>query len=145
MEILVKFLSSLPSAFRSLLVLGAITAAAAAVIATPATLYASALTQDNSAGSSAMPSVSGNWQVSWTGRNGAQRQVSMQIKQDGTKLSGTFQTERGSALMKGSLNGNQISLNVKLPKRQASFSGTVDGDKMSGTTEQGAAWTATRQ
>jgi hypothetical protein len=69
----------------------------------------------------------------------------MQIKQDGSKLSGTFESERGSAPLKGSLQGNQVSFSVKLPKRQGSFTGKVDGDKMSGTTEQGTSWTATRQ
>lgn len=91
------------------------------------------------------PGVSGSWQVSWTAANGNQRQVSMQIKQDGSKLRGTFEGERGSAPLKGSLNGSQVSFNVKLPRRQLSFTGTVDGGKMSGTTEQGASWTATRQ
>lgn len=96
-------------------------------------------------GNNPSPSVSGNWQVSWAAANGNQRQVSMQIKQDASKLSGTFQGERGSASLKGKLEGNQVSFTVKLPRRQLSFTGTVDGDKMSGTTEQGASWTATRQ
>ena len=69
----------------------------------------------------------------------------MQIKQDTGKLSGTFQGERGSASLKGKLEGNQVSFTVKLPRRQVSFTGTIDGGKMSGTTEQGASWTATRQ
>jgi hypothetical protein len=69
----------------------------------------------------------------------------MQIKQDGKKLSGSFQGKRGSAPLKGRLSGNQVSFNVKTRKHEASFTGTVNGDKMSGTTEQGASWTATRQ
>ena len=43
-----------------------------------------------------------------------------------------------------SLQGNQISMNVKTRRRQVNLSGTVNGDTMSGTTEKGAAWTATR-
>jgi hypothetical protein len=145
MEILVKLVSSVPSVFRFLLVAGGLSVAAAGLISTPTPLYASTPAQESSADSSAMPSVTGNWQVSWTAANGTQRQVTMQLKQDGKKLSGTFQGERGSAPLKGSLDGSRISLNVKLPRRQASFNGTVEGDKMSGTTEQGAPWTATRQ
>ncbi len=38
-----------------------------------------------------------------------------------------------------------VSFSVKLRKHQASFTGTVAGDKMSGTTKQGGSWTATRQ
>lgn len=101
--------------------------------------------QEGAQDSGASSSVSGNWQLSWTAANGNQRQVTMQVKQDGSKLSGTFEGERGSAPLKGSLKGNQVSFSVKLPRRQASFTGTVDGNKMSGTTAEGASWTATRQ
>lgn len=48
-------------------------------------------------------------------------------------------------LLKGRLSANQVSFDVKTRKHKASFTGTVNGDKMSGTTEQGASWTATRQ
>lgn len=89
--------------------------------------------------------VSGSWQVSWAGRNGNQRQATIQLKQDGSKLGGKFQDERGSASLTGSLQGNQVSFSVKMRKRQASFTGIVDGDKMTGTTEQGVSWTAMRQ
>jgi hypothetical protein len=91
------------------------------------------------------PSLSGNWQMSWTGMNGAQRQSTMQLKQDGTKLSGKLSGERGATSVTGSIQGNQVSFSVKLRRRQVSFTGTLAGDKMSGTTEQGAQWTATRQ
>ncbi|HTW80699.1 MAG TPA: hypothetical protein VME23_14225 [Terracidiphilus sp.] len=102
---------------------------------------AQAVAQDNTAS----PDATGSWQVSWTGRNGDQRQASMQITQKGSKLSGTFEGARGSVPVKGTLDGNQISLTVKLPRRQLSFAGTLDGDKMSGTTERGVTWSATRQ
>jgi hypothetical protein len=105
----------------------------------------SAPVQDASSANSAAPNLSGHWQVAWTAANGNQRQASIQFKQDGKKLSGTFEAARGSASLKGTCDGNQISFTVKLPRRQVSFTGTVDGDKMSGTTEQGASWSATRQ
>lgn len=94
---------------------------------------------------SAAPDLTGNWQISWTGKNGSDRQAALQIKQDGTKLTGTLQGERGSAPLKGSLQDNKVSFTVKVRRRQVDFAGSVDGDKMSGTTKQGAAWTATRQ
>lgn len=47
-----------------------------------------------------------------------------------------------SILLKGSISGNQVSFDVKTRKHKASFTGTVNGDKMTGTTEQGASWTA---
>lgn len=102
---------------------------------------ANAAVQENNASLN----LSGDWRVSWAGAKGGQRDVTMQIRQDGNKLSGTLQGNRGSAPLKGSLSGNQVSINVKTRKHKASFTGTVNGDKMSGTTEQGASWTATRQ
>jgi hypothetical protein len=101
--------------------------------------------QDSSSADSAVSNLSGSWQMTWAGPNGNQRQVTMQIKQDGKKLSGTLQGERGSAPLKGTCEGNQVSFSMKMRKRQVSFTGTVSGNKMSGTTEQGASWSATRQ
>jgi hypothetical protein len=110
----------------------------------PAAVISGALAQDAAQDNSTAPSISGNWQISFAGKKG-NRQVTMEIKQDGSKLSGAFQGERGSAPLTGSLSGNQISLTVKMPRRQISFTGTVDGGKMSGTMEQGGSWSATRQ
>lgn len=93
---------------------------------------------------SAAADLSGNWQVSFAGKRGS-RQATMQIKQDGSKVSGSFQGERGSAPVSGTLNGNDISFTVKAPRREISFKGTVHGNKMNGTTEQGGSWSATRE
>jgi len=91
------------------------------------------------------PDLTGTWQISWTANSGEQRQASMEITQKGRKLTGTFEGARGSVPLKGTLDGNQVSVHVKLRRRQLSFTGTVNGDKMSGTTERGVAWSATRQ
>ena len=135
-----KFLRSVSLFACSLLVAGGIVAATNSFAEAP-----SGAAQEASSADSSAPNLTGQWQVSWTGVNGTQRQVNMQIKQDGKKLSGTFEGPRGSVPVKGTCDGNQVSFTVKLPRRQESFTGSVDGDKMSGTTEQGASWTATRQ
>lgn len=97
--------------------------------------------QDSSASS-----VAGSWQLSFTDPMGNQRQASLQLQQDGSKISGTFQGQRGSGAVSGNIQGNQVSMTVKgRGGRQISFSGTVDGSKMSGTTAQGSSWSATRQ
>lgn len=101
--------------------------------------------QDAAQDGAAASNLSGNWQISWTGRRGNQMQGTLQIKVNGSSLSGTFQAAQGSAPISGSLQGSQISFSVKMRKRQATFSGTVNGDKMSGTTQQGSPWSATRQ
>ena len=108
-------------------------------------VLSSAAAQNTPQESSAATNLSGNWQMSWTTEKGKQRQVTIEIKQQGNKLSGNFESERGSASLKGTLQGDQVSFSVKMPRRQASFTGKVDGNKMGGTTEQGAPWTATRQ
>jgi hypothetical protein len=68
----------------------------------------------------------------------------MEIKQDGSKLSGSFEGQRGSLPLSGKLDGDQVSLTVKIRRHDVSFSGTVNGDKMSGPTARGGSWTATR-
>jgi hypothetical protein len=103
-------------------------------------------------GSSASPqdqgatatSISGNWQISWTGRRGP-TQATLQLTQNGSKLSGSIEAERGTVRVSGTVNGDQVSFTAKMPKRTLTFSGTVAGNKMSGTTAQGSPWTATRQ
>jgi hypothetical protein len=44
-----------------------------------------------------------------------------------------------------SVQGNQVSMTVEAHGRETSFSGTVDGSKMSGTTGKGSSWSATHQ
>lgn len=90
-------------------------------------------------------SLAGNWQLSFTAPSGDQRQAVLQIQQSGSTLSGKFQGMRGSGALSGSVQGSQVSLTVKGHGREISFSGTVDGNKMSGTDAQGSPWSATRQ
>jgi hypothetical protein len=73
--------------------------------------------------------TAGVWQISWTDANGDSRQGSMQIKQEGANLSGTFQDPRVSAKLTGALQGSHVSINVKAAKRQIAFTGLIDGDK----------------
>jgi hypothetical protein len=79
--------------------------------------------------------ISGAWQLSWQGRDGSQ-QSTIQIQQDGSKLSGTFQGPRGSSHLTGSVSGNNVSFGVQMQGRHTitlAFTGTIDGDKMQGT------------
>jgi len=59
----------------------------------------------------------------------------MQIQQDGSKLSGTFQDSSGSSRLTGSIARNSVSFSVQVQGRPMTlaFTGTIDGDKMSGT------------
>ena len=137
-----KFFSSFALTTCVLVAAGALTLGTSNLVARSEGAPASTQTsgQDNSAAVDA----TGTWQVSWTGGNGDQHQATMQIKQKGSELSGKFTGQRGSTSLKGSIMGNRVSFTLKA-QRQPSFSGTLDGNKMSGTIDQAAPWSATRQ
>jgi hypothetical protein len=92
------------------------------------------LAQDSESNNSRPANIGGAWQLSWQGRGGSQ-QATIQIQQDGSKLSGTFQDSGGSSQLTGSVVGNNVSFNVQVQGRPMTlaFTGTIDGDKMSGT------------
>jgi hypothetical protein len=89
--------------------------------------------------------LSGKWAMSWTDRKGKEKGGTAQIQQSGSTLSGTFKGDRGSFPLTGSLQANRVSLTVNAPGREASFTGTVDGNRMSGATKRGQSWAGTRQ
>jgi hypothetical protein len=69
---------------------------------------------------------------------GGSQQATIQIEQDGSTLSGTFQDWRGSSQLTGSIDGNNVSFSVQVQGRRTitlAFTGTIDGDKMSGTVQ----------
>jgi len=95
--------------------------------------------------------VAGQWNISLelgeiTGR------PTIDLKQDGEKLSGTYRGRYGASPIQGSVKDNQIEFTVTMTAegQQTSgyFAGVVEGDKMSGTVEfEGAGegtWVATR-
>ena len=101
--------------------------------------------QDPAQENAASPDISGAWHLFWTALNGTEHQGTMQIKQDGKKFSGIIKGEgHGTIRLKGALDGNQISIALKVRRKHFSFNGTIDGDKMSGTTQQGVPWSAPR-
>jgi hypothetical protein len=92
------------------------------------------LAQDSESNNSQPANIGGAWQISWQARNGSQ-QATVQIQQDGTKLSGTFQDSGGSSPLTGTVAGNNLSFSVQIQGRPMTlvFTATIDGDKMSGT------------
>src|SRR6202790_3455384 len=92
------------------------------------------LAQDSESNNSQPANIGGAWQISWQAGSGPQ-QATMQIQQDGSKLSGTFQDSGGSSPVTGSIAGNSVSFSVQVQGRPMTlaFTGTIDGDEMSGT------------
>jgi len=82
------------------------------------------------------PNIGGAWQITWEGRGGSQ-QATIQFQQEGSKLSGTFQgSAGGSSQLTGNVAGNTVSFSVQIQGGRTitlAFTGTIDGDKMSGT------------
>jgi hypothetical protein len=109
-----------------------------AAIAATLLMISSLSAQDSTDG----VNVSGTWQLTWKGHMGQNRHATFQIKQDSTTLSGTIDNKP----MTGSIKGAKISFSFEpMSGMRLGFSGTVDGDNMSGSTSFGHPWSATRQ
>lgn len=91
------------------------------------------LAQDSDSNNSQPANIAGAWQISWQGRDGA-KQATVQLQQDGSNLTGTFQDSRGSSQLTGSISGNNVAFTVQIEGRGTlAFTGAMNGDKMSGT------------
>jgi hypothetical protein len=81
--------------------------------------------------------VAGKWQVSWTGRLGTEKGV-LTLKQEGQKVSGTFDDLHGSSPLEGKVDGNKVTYDVQFAGKRPytiDFTGTVNGDKIDGTSQ----------
>ena len=97
----------------------------------------------------ATASASGIWLMTWTNEKGDVRHATLDIRQGGEALSGTAHVQggpvNGTFRLTGSVRGNRIALGVKAYWHHASFTGIVDGSKMSGSTRDGRAWSAAHE
>lgn len=98
-------------------------------------------------GNAAEP-ASGVWLMTWTNDKGDTRHATLRIQQKGEALSGAADVQsgpkNGTFRLTGNVRGNQIVLSVKVYWHHASFTGIVDGNKMSGSTHDGRRWLATK-
>jgi hypothetical protein len=89
--------------------------------------------------------VAGTWTISVS--EGAQAaEQTIDLKQDGAKITGTFKGPRQQGTLEGAVDGNNIKfhVNTRVP---FDYTGIVDGDSMKGTfTARGKTgdWTAKR-
>jgi hypothetical protein len=91
--------------------------------------------------------ITGNWKLSTESRHGKLNGF-FRIKQEGSKLSGTCEVEgHGVKQMSGTIDGKKVTLSVPFDegKMTLTFTGTVDGEKMSGSTDLAGPWTASRE
>ena len=94
---------------------------------------------------SASPTVAGKWKLSFTDPTGKPKQGTLALQQDGSNLTGNYTGPRGTFSVKGTVQGNGITFTIKAMGRKLSFTGNVDGDKMSGTTQTDTSWNASRE
>jgi hypothetical protein len=104
------------------------------------------MAQDSGPPKSAAATVAGKWQMSLQTPHGPMK-AGLQVKQDGTKISGACDMDQmGSMALTGTVDDKRISFTIEIQEgRKITFSGTVEGNKMTGTTDpEGGDWTATR-
>jgi len=98
--------------------------------------------------------LSGSWEVTIEGMGGRSRTVTLRLAQDGGSLSGTWESEMGSADTDGSVSGKEIELSVQMSFGDREFTiglvGTVEGEDtitgtMTGRFGSGSKWTAKRK
>jgi hypothetical protein len=95
--------------------------------------------------------VAGHWSVSLE-LGSIVGHPTLDLKQDGEKLTGTYRGRYGASPLEGAVKENQFGFTVTMTaegqETSGYFSGTVDGDRMSGSVEfEGAGdgtWSATR-
>jgi hypothetical protein len=85
--------------------------------------------------------VDGKWDIVINSPLGAQK-ASLDFKTDGSALTGTQQAAQGSGpLENGKVDGNTLTWSAKISNPMPltlDFTGTVDGDKLSGSVKAGA-------
>ena len=83
----------------------------------------------------------GKWEIVINSPMGAQK-ATLDIKTDGASLTGTQTAAQGSGpLENGKADGNSLAWSAKISSPMPltlDFTGTVDGDKMSGSVKAGA-------
>ena len=100
----------------------------------------------------AADNVAGSWKWEIKRQNGDTREVTLKLKQEGEKLTGTYQGYYGASPLEGQVKENEIAFTVTMTiegsKITGYFSGKVEGDSMGGAVEfEGAGsgkWNAIR-
>jgi hypothetical protein len=86
---------------------------------------------------SAVAAVAGKWQFSWEARIGTERGT-LQLEQSDSKLTGSYRGNIATQNVSGTVDGEKVTLNFDFQRAHPFtiiFTGTTDGDKMSGKFE----------
>jgi hypothetical protein len=90
--------------------------------------------------------LTGKWELALTTPHGPMS-GSLDLHQDGDKLSGTCSTDHfGAISLTGAVEGNKISFAIDVQGMSFTMVGAIEGEKLSGTIEPDTGtWVATRQ
>lgn len=92
--------------------------------------------------------VAGNWDMTMDSPHG-KLTGPLTLQQDGAKITGTYETEHtGKLTVNGKVDGEKLFLTMEVPGGNMTiiFDGTMDGDKLSGTTKPlNGEWSAVRK
>ena len=92
------------------------------------------------AGASAQSSVTGAWDLSINGPEGAITAVA-NLKQDGEKVTGSIESPQGTAELNGTMKGNALNISFTIAGPNGSLdikvNGEVDGASMKGIIDFG--------
>jgi len=84
--------------------------------------------------------ITGTWNLTTETQRGT-RNASMVLTQTGENVTGTYKGQRGDFPIAGTVKGNTLNLSYKLEIQgnevEVKYTGTVDGDSMSGTVALG--------
>jgi hypothetical protein len=93
------------------------------------------------AGEGEAPDLAGKWQLSWEARLGTETGT-MHLEQADSNLTGSYQGHFSSSKLSGTVQDKNITLNLYFQGAHPFamvFTGTVDGDKMTGKFSVGGA------
>ena|SRR5476649_1725886 len=103
-------------------------------------LVALMLVRFGAAPASAQANVAGEWAVSFATPMGMM-EFTMAVSQSGTKLTGHLTSDVGEFPLKGTVDGDQVTIDWTLNDNgkmvEITFKGKVDGDKINGTAKLG--------
>ncbi len=89
--------------------------------------------------------VAGAWTIDLTFLEGESTHTAV-IEQDGEDLSGTYKGQYLEGPLRGTVSGNEVRFSGRIRHESTgvsfNYTGTVDGNTMSGTVSMGEYWTA---
>lgn len=85
-------------------------------------------------GGSAASAVSGRWEITAVDPDGGQRRATLNLQQEGNRLTGMISIETGESLpiAEGKVDGSSVQFKLFVGGDEISVSGTVSGDSVSG-------------